>query len=584
MKATEKLKRENKDLRRRLAEAEDALLAIREGRVDAIVTDGSQGARIFSLTGGEHVYRVLVETMHEAALTVELGGMILFGNQRFCDLIKTPLQQTLGRKLESFTDQEQREALATLLSTAATRPVQRHFVLWAADGTAVPVQMAANLLDSEIQSICVVASDLTELQASAQSITVLRKEQRALKQAQDELSAARAAALNLMEDAVAVRRELEQSAAELRESEERLRLAAEATGFGTYDFDPARRFLVWSPQVFGIVGLLETTEVRKEVLLSLVHSYDRQKVARQIKHALDPAGPDRHEFEFRIVRPDGELRWLRDTGRTIFEGEGGARRPVRVIGTLQDITKRKRAEERLHQFTEQLESRVEDRTAELKSVQEQLRALTTRLHELQEQERAQLARELHDEFGAALTALKIDLYSTVRQLPDKINGVETKVKGMSDLIDDTLESLRRTAALLRPRLLDDFGLVAAIEWQCLEFERRTGVRCVTNLPRDVGLDRQRSTVLFRILQESLTNVTRHARATEVVVRLRDNRSKVLLKIKDNGIGISAEAISDHKSIGLFGMQERAYAFGGQVRFTGGNNQGTTVTVEIPLDK
>jgi signal transduction histidine kinase len=100
----------------------------------------------------------------------------------------------------------------------------------------------------------------------------------------------------------------------------------------------------------------------------------------------------------------------------------------------------------------------------------------------------------------------------------------------------------------------------------------------------VSLDRQRSTVLFRILQESLTNVTRHARATEVLVRLRDNRSKVLLKIKDNGIGISAEAISDHKSIGLFGMQERAYAFGGQVRFTGGSSQGTTVTVEIPLDK
>jgi two-component system sensor histidine kinase UhpB len=580
MNATGRLKRENEELRRRLSEAEDALRAIREDRVDAIVTDGDQGARIFSRAGSEHIYRVLFETMYEAALTVAPDGTILFCNQRFCDLIQTPLEQALGRKLESFTKPAEREALARLLWAARTRPVQGHFALQAGDGTGVPVQMAVNLLESgERPSICVVASDLTELQASAQSINVLRKQRRELEQTQAELRSARLAALNLMEDAVAARREAERSAAELRESEERLRLAAETTGFGTYDFNPENRFSLWSPQVFAIVGLPEKTPISEAALLRLVHPDDRQRIVRRIEKARDPARPERHEFEFRVVRPNGELRWLRDTGRTIF----GGGRPVRIIGTLQDITKRKHAEERLRQFTEQLESRVENRTAELKSVQEQLRALTNRLHELQEQERAQLARELHDQFGAALTALKIDLYSTMRQWPDKLNGVQAKVKGMSDLIDDTLESLRRTAALLRPRLLDDFGLVAAIEWQCLEFERRTGVRCVINLPPDLSLDRQRSTVIFRILQESLTNITRHAKATAVAVRLRENRGKVLLKITDNGVGISAEAICDHKSIGLFGMQERAYAFGGHVRFTSRGNQGTTVTVEIPLD-
>ena len=220
---------------------------------------------------------------------------------------------------------------------------------------------------------------------------------------------------------------------------------------------------------------------------------------------------------------------------------------------------------------------------ELTSAQEQLRALTSRIHDLQEEERAQLARELHDEFGAALTSLKLDLYWIIERLPQKTNDLEQKVRAMSELIDNTVDSVRQTAALLRPRLLDDFGLVAAIEWQCQEFEKRTGIRCTALLPQEVSLDRQLSTVFFRILQEALTNVTRHARATKVIVRLRldSSNDKVSLEIKDNGIGMPLEATSNVKSFGLFGMRERAYAFGGHVRFTGRGGHGTTVTVEIP---
>jgi signal transduction histidine kinase len=132
--------------------------------------------------------------------------------------------------------------------------------------------------------------------------------------------------------------------------------------------------------------------------------------------------------------------------------------------------------------------------------------------------------------------------------------------------------------------LDDFGLVSAIEWQQQEFHRRTGIRCATRLAEEVELDHAIATAVFRILQEALTNVARHAKASEVQVGLQKAGGKLLLEVKDNGIGIDLDADFNNSSLGLFGMQERAYAFGGHVRFECRRHHGTTVTVEIPLDK
>jgi signal transduction histidine kinase len=152
---------------------------------------------------------------------------------------------------------------------------------------------------------------------------------------------------------------------------------------------------------------------------------------------------------------------------------------------------------------------------------------------------------------------------------------------MSELIDRTVESVSRTGALLRPRLLDDFGLVAAIDWQAQDFQHRTGIQCKVNLPEYIELDPKLSIAIFRIFQEALTNVSRHARATEVAIDLRAQGSGLLLEVKDNGRGIRQEDISSEASFGVLGMQERACAFGGHVRFEQGSDRGTTVRVEIP---
>ena len=372
-----------------------------------------------------------------------------------------------------------------------------------------------------------------------------------------------------------------QAESQLRESEERLRLAVKGAGMGTWDVDVRTGATLWNARHYQILGYEQRNSATTwEMWRARIHPEDLDRVMAARKSALKTRGL--YSPEHRIIRADnGEIRWVAPFARFIHDEQGQA---VRFVGVDFDITERKRAEEDLRQMTEELEGRVAERTTELKFTQEHLRALAGRLHVLQEEERAQLSRELHDEFGAAFTALKVDLHWIMARLPKHSEGLEEKARVMSELIDHSVESVRRTAGMLRPRLLDDFGLAAAIEWQMQEFQRRTGVRCVTSLPEEVDLDRALSTAVFRILQEALTNVARHAKATEVQVGLQVSGGKVWIEVKDNGKGIDLDANANETSLGLFGMQERAYAFGGHVSFKSERNHGTTVTVEMPLNR
>jgi len=220
------------------------------------------------------------------------------------------------------------------------------------------------------------------------------------------------------------------------------------------------------------------------------------------------------------------------------------------------------------------------KTERLRESEEKLRLLAAHLISVREEERAHIAREIHDELGQVLTGLKMEVGWLAKRLKDK--DLIDKTDSMGKLIDSTVQTVRKIATGLRPEMLDDMGLVAAVGWQAKEFQKRTGIRCRVKLPPEVKFDIDVSTTMFRIFQEVLTNVARHSRATRVDIELTVAADRIGLDVLDNGVGITDTDMSGKKSLGLLGMHERALLFGGELKITGTAGHGTRVTVSIPL--
>jgi PAS domain S-box-containing protein len=268
--------------------------------------------------------------------------------------------------------------------------------------------------------------------------------------------------------------------------------------------------------------------------------------------------------EFEMRSPFG-VSGERDLLVSYFPIEG-FRGVDRVAGILQDITGQKRSKEDLqHSFR-------------------QLRALTAQLQSVREQERTRLARELHDELGQALTAIKIDL-SALRDAAGReplSATVAPRITSIMNFVDRTIHSVRRISTELRPGILDDLGLVAAVEWAAEDFQARTGIECRVSLPdTDLAIDSARATALFRILQETLTNIARHAGASQADIALAQENGSLFLVVHDNGRGIGEKYRSTASSLGILGMRERAVLLGGDLDIAGDPGCGTTVKVRIP---
>lgn len=223
---------------------------------------------------------------------------------------------------------------------------------------------------------------------------------------------------------------------------------------------------------------------------------------------------------------------------------------------------------------------------ELRSSERLMRALAARLQSVREEERARISRELHDELGGSLTGLKMDLsWIRSRLTPvqhDHNAMVVQRVQEMDLLIDETIRTIRRISSELRPGILDDLGLIAALDWHARDFERRTGISFTATLPPTLGEHTQStSTALFRIFQEILTNIARHAEATHFTVALAETTSDLILTVEDNGRGITKEALRQTTSLGLVGMRERAELLGGAFSISSSEGMGTVVHVSIP---
>lgn len=262
---------------------------------------------------------------------------------------------------------------------------------------------------------------------------------------------------------------------------------------------------------------------------------------------------------------DDSVRWISVNTKPIFREESA--RPHGAVASFQDITERM------------------DNQRALERSREQLRNLALRLQSAQEKERTRLSREVHDVLGQAMTALRMNVQWIDQHLTEADDDLRARLRDTNELIESTIQTVRRIARDLRPGILDHFGLPPALDWQTKEFAKRTDLICAFEDHTDGavdGMDKDQATAIFRVFQEALTNVARHADARHVDAALRLCDGRLRLEVRDDGRGIRPDEITNSKSLGLLGMRERLMPWHGTVDHAGAEGEGTTVTVTVPL--
>ncbi|MGQ0546265.1 MAG: PAS domain-containing sensor histidine kinase [Betaproteobacteria bacterium] len=356
----------------------------------------------------------------------------------------------------------------------------------------------------------------------------------------------------------------ERKAAEraLREQRTLLEEAQKVAGLGCWEWDPSAGRLHWSEELYRIYGV-EPGGFRPtfEAYLDFLHPEDRARVSESVAAALAEGGGFRHEE--RIVRRDGAVRTLRSQGEVVKSETG---RPLKVLGACFDVTEQKAAEERL------------------RAAAQTLSRLSRRLVEAEEAERRRIARELHDRVGQNLSALNINLDIVLGQLGEKAGQeVRVRLRDSLALVDGTLQSIENVMADLRPPLLDEYGLGAALGWHAEEFVRRTQLRVeLEDLARERirELRPEAAVTLFRIAQEALNNVAKHAHADRIRIMLEIKANTFLLEVRDDGRGFDPAAPTSR--LGMRSMRERAEAAGAALEVESAPGRGTVLRVKAPL--
>jgi two-component system sensor histidine kinase UhpB len=349
----------------------------------------------------------------------------------------------------------------------------------------------------------------------------------------------------------------------LRASESRYRQLVENIREGIVMQDKKGNITYVNDRFLDLIGYSE-----EEVLGKPITKYLAGGLLKKKKGQKESKDDDFKKFsEISWKRKDGERIFTILSPSPIYNSKGQQEGTVAV---LTDITDRREVEKELHRS------------------REQLRKLSHHLQEVRERESKRIAREIHDELGQQLTALKMDLSWLSNRVDPKEEGAKNflkKIDAMNALVDNTIQTVQKVTAELRPGLLDDLGLGPAVEWLAQEFESQTNIPCKLQLHCEmVNIDPDCSTAIFRISQEALTNVSRHAKATKVDISLKEENSVLILKIRDNGKGIEPDEVFAPSSLGLMGMRERIRPFGGELKISGSANKGTTLTVTLPYKR
>ncbi|MGH7183022.1 MAG: PAS domain-containing sensor histidine kinase [Nitrospiraceae bacterium] len=349
----------------------------------------------------------------------------------------------------------------------------------------------------------------------------------------------------------------------LKQTHDQLAALVSASPVGIVILDAVGNCQLWNPAAEHIFGWREDEVLGCPLPTVGPEQWDEHRFLRE------RVMKDEAFFDLEIVRykKDGtpihlslSTAPLRDSSGTICG----------LFGLMADMTHRKQA------------------ALELSHSRDQLRALAARLVSVREEEGTRIAREVHDELGQAMTSLKLDLSWIARRLSmqetvESRGELLERIQRTMQQLEVTIQTVRKIATTLRPPILDELGLVAALEWQTRDFEKRTGVRCELSMPQTpIPIGPDQATALFRIYQEIITNVVRHAQASNVRVHLNVSSGWLLFEVCDNGIGIRDSTVGHRNSLGLLGMRERAAQWGGDVSICGAEGMGTTVKVRLPL--
>jgi PAS domain S-box-containing protein len=343
--------------------------------------------------------------------------------------------------------------------------------------------------------------------------------------------------------------------------ERQFREAQRVARVGSWEFTVRDQSVSWSEEMYRMYGQDPARfHPTSDAIVELITPADRPMVLLASDRAIKERRP--FAYDLRIRRSDGQIRILHCRGHAVTNADGNV---TGLIGTAQDVTDRRQVEERLRES------------------QRRLRALTARREAILEEERARISREIHDELGQILTASKLDVAWVRDSLPGAPTEIRARLDELASRLDATVKTVRRITTELRPVVLDQLGLGAAVEWLARDFAHRTGLACTVRAALDGrALPPDTATGLFRILQEALTNVTRHAGAANVRVELWAADDTVCLQVSDDGRGISDAAIMRSDGLGIMGMRERAILLGGALEILALQPSGTRLSVWAPI--